>query len=594
MYHRLGVSPSFGASNRLMTACPMDSTPQGSAGPRTIGKYQVLGVLGRGSMGVVYKAEDPEIGRVVAIKTLRKVHGPSTNAVQSALDRFKQEARSAGRLRHPNIITIFDANSDDGMPFIVMDFIEGQGLDAVIQNHGRLTPHETIHFLRQIADGLDYAHSMGVLHRDIKPSNILIDGSGRAFVLDFGVASLTSSTAPGAAVVGTPGYMAPEQIQNEPLDNRCDLFSLGVVAFEALSGSRPFAGDNVAAVIQSILQGKRSSLQGLAPDLPLQAELEIDRMLASDRAKRFPTAREFINALAAGLGVEPSAATKSDSKALVRRRKPSLWRPFHLPGAPRPESNLPEAVARRRRPSLEFLSLRTPPKGALTDVTPSVGAPAQEPLVSEPVADLIASQRRGGLFWAACFLAAGSIVLAIFLAVRLSRVDPPAVVVLPPNADAADSLAPLGEPGPLQLPAVAPAPEGVSVHQMTDEQLLGVLVGGGMAEEQVLEALREGRGRRIVGLVEGAVHALRSDSYIVQIETLKLLGEIGDRRAVPEIVVVLDDEDPMVREHAARALGVLADARALGYLSSRLVREEVPSVKQAIKGAIDRIHGFSS
>ncbi len=577
-----------------MIATCMDVTTQGNAGPRTIGKYQILGVLGRGSMGVVYKAEDPEIGRVVAVKTLRKVHGPSSNAVQSTLERFKQEARSAGRLRHPNIITIFDANSEDDAPFIVMDYIEGQGLDAVIQKHGRLTPAETVHFLRQIAEGLDYAHSMGVLHRDIKPSNILIDGSGRAFILDFGVASLTSGTAPGAAVVGTPGYMSPEQIQNEVLDNRCDLFSLGVVAFEALCGSRPFAGDNVAAVIQSILQGKRDSLQTLAPDLPLQVELEIDRMLAADRAQRFPSGREFVNALAAALGVDGGGPGVSTSKALVRRRKPSLWKPFHVPGSDAPPINLPEAVSRKRRPSLEFLTpFKKPVERSLTDVQRSPTYGVEEPPPEESVSALIASQRHGPLFWVACILALCSVVLVVILAVRMQRTPAPQIASSANTIDLSE-IADAASGAPLQLPAVAPVPVGVSVHEMTDEQLLGVLVSGGMAEEQVLDALREGRERRIVGFVEGAVHALKSDSYLVRVETLKLLAELGDRRAVPEILVVLDDEDPVVREYGARALGALADPRSLAYLSSRLVREDDPAVKKAIKSAIDQINGYKS
>jgi len=576
-----------------MIATCMDVTTQGKTGPRTIGKYQILGVLGRGSMGVVYKAEDPEIGRVVAVKTLRKVHGPSSNAVQSTLERFKQEARSAGRLRHPNIITIFDANSEDDAPFIVMDYIEGQGLDAVIQKHTRLTPAETVHYLRQIAEGLDYAHSMGVLHRDIKPSNILIDGSGRAFILDFGVASLTSGTSPGAAVVGTPGYMSPEQIQNESLDNRCDLFSLGVVAFEALCGSRPFAGDNVAAVIQSILQGRRDSLQTLAPELPLQAELEIDRMLASDRSQRFSSGREFVNALAAALGVEGTGGV-STSKALVRRRKPSLWKPFQVPGAEAPPINLPEAVSRKRRPSLEFLTpFRKPAGPSLTEVDRSAEQGHDAPSADESVSALIASQRHGPLFWVACGLAVVSVVLVGILAVRMHRAPLPQVSS-PSTLTDSRVATPDVQDGLLQLPAVAPVPVGVSVHEMSDEQLLGVLVSGGMAEEQVLDALKEGRERRIVGFIEAAVHALKSDSYLVRVETLKLLAELGDRRAVPEILVVLDDDDPVVRSNAARALGTLADPRSLAYLSSRLVREDDPAVKKSIKTAIDQINGYKS
>ena len=181
----------------------------------------------------------------------------------------------------------------------------------------------------------------------------------------------------------------------------------------------------------------------------------------------------------------------------------------------------------------------------------------------------------------------------MILAVRMQRTPAPQIASSANTIDLSE-IADAASGAPLQLPAVAPVPVGVSVHEMTDEQLLGVLVSGGMAEEQVLDALREGRERRIVGFVEGAVHALKSDSYLVRVETLKLLAELGDRRAVPEILVVLDDEDPVVREYGARALGALADPRSLAYLSSRLVREDDPAVKKAIKSAIDQINGYKS
>ncbi|MCB0311304.1 MAG: serine/threonine protein kinase, partial [Bdellovibrionales bacterium] len=141
---------------------------------QTIGKYKILGTLGRGSMGIVYKGQDPEIGRLVAIKTLRKMFSSHFQDTSTSLERFRLEARSAGNLRHPNIITVFDINFEGEIPFIVMDYVEGEGLDQLISKNGRIEPRLVIRYLREVAQGLDYAHSNGVIHRDIKPSNIIV------------------------------------------------------------------------------------------------------------------------------------------------------------------------------------------------------------------------------------------------------------------------------------------------------------------------------------------------------------------------------------------------------------------------------------
>ncbi|MBN8550801.1 MAG: DUF2789 family protein [Deltaproteobacteria bacterium] len=304
------------------------------SGLRTIGKYQILGPLGRGSMGLVYKARDPEIGRIVAIKTLRKILSSDPSELEAAIRRFKFEARSAGNLRHPNIITIFEVNHDRDTPYIVMDYVEGESLDTVIEVGGKLAPAQMVQYLAQAAAGLDYAHSRGVVHRDIKPSNLLVDKSGNVFILDFGIASINESFPDADAssvvtpIMGTPGYMSPEQVLNEKLDHRTDLFSLAVVAFECLAGQRPFPGDNFTSVIGNILNSKPLSLSALVPELPLSLEAELERALSKKKEDRFDSAEHMIASFARAAGVDSSAGSSAARlvKTPVRQRKLSAWR----------------------------------------------------------------------------------------------------------------------------------------------------------------------------------------------------------------------------------------------------------------------------
>lgn len=266
---------------------------------QSIGKYQVLSVLGRGSMGVVYKAQDPEIGRVVAIKTLRTMYIGDDSVGQEALQRFRQESRSAGRLQHPNIVTIFEAGrTDNGTPFIVMELIDGQSLEVIVSQRP-LDPLEALHYLGQTASAIDYAHSQDVIHRDIKPSNIIIDTHFRPHLLDFGVAKLSdTSLTPAGTVVGTPSYMSPEQIRGETLDGLSDLFAFAVVAYELFTGARPFPGADFTTVVGNIINKDPLSFESLGCALPREAEQVLFKGLSKDRSSRYPSALELVDALA--------------------------------------------------------------------------------------------------------------------------------------------------------------------------------------------------------------------------------------------------------------------------------------------------------
>src|ERR1051326_295224 len=217
-----------------------------------IGRYEIVGTLGKGAMGVVYKAVDPTIGRTVALKTTRlDVHGTEQ---EELLERFRNEARLAGVLNHPNIVTVYDAGEHEGLFYIAMEFIEGQTLHQLLAKKKVVPIAQTLEIARQVCAGLDAAASHRVVHRDIKPANIMLEASGgTAKIMDFGIAKAGGGLTSTGQVLGTPNYMSPEQVRGKALDGRSDLFSLGVMLYEMVTGSKPFVGDNVTTIIYKII-----------------------------------------------------------------------------------------------------------------------------------------------------------------------------------------------------------------------------------------------------------------------------------------------------------------------------------------------------
>ena len=216
-----------------------------------IGRYNIIAELGKGAMGVVYKATDPNIGRIVAVKTTRlDTHGL---AADDLLRRFQNEARSAGTLSHPNIVTIYDAGEENGVFYIAMEYLEGETLDALLSRHRSLPVEKVIEIVRQVCAGLDYAHSHGVIHRDIKPANIMLASGGAVKVMDFGIAKAGGTMTATGTVLGTPNYMSPEQVKGKHIDGRSDLFSIGVLLYEMLTGEKPFDGQNITTIIYKIV-----------------------------------------------------------------------------------------------------------------------------------------------------------------------------------------------------------------------------------------------------------------------------------------------------------------------------------------------------
>ena len=259
-----------------------------------IGKYTILEVIGRGGMGTVYRARDPVIGRDVAIKVIAE----HVAALPKVKDRLYQEATSAGRLSHENIMTIFDVGETDGAPYLVMELLDGRDLRSTLDSNGTLTFERKIDMAIQICRALEYAHARGVVHRDIKPENIRILSSGRVKILDFGIARVESETRTMTNTsIGTPRYMSPEQVRGKEVDQRTDIFSFGVLLYELLSGVNPFDGTHVTAVIYKILHEEPEPIKVDDEHLAGDVQRLVTRCLEKEADRRYPDFTEVIRDL---------------------------------------------------------------------------------------------------------------------------------------------------------------------------------------------------------------------------------------------------------------------------------------------------------
>ena len=297
-----------------------------------VGKYRILGVLGRGGMGVVYKGLDPDIEREVAIKTVRADGFADGPAREEQLARVGREAKAAGRLNHPNIITIYDVIREDDQTYIVMQFVDGQTLQGLIESGRTFSPRDVVGLLKPVAEALDYAHAGGIVHRDVKPANILIDRDGKPFLADFGVARMETSTVTGpGTAIGTLSYMSPEQVMGKAVDGRADFFALGVILYELLAGRKPFAGDNLSTIVYKIVHEEPPSLAEANRDLPCGYEAVIRRALAKDPDARYQNGREMVadledpdNLMAAVRDYEQRTATMAGPRPTGAGRKRRL------------------------------------------------------------------------------------------------------------------------------------------------------------------------------------------------------------------------------------------------------------------------------
>ena len=272
---------------------------------KTIGKFEILDVLGQGGMGTVYRARDPVLDRLVALKTV------SADVVSSpdALARFQREARAAARLQHPNIVTIFELGESEGSPFIAMELLEGRDLAEAMNPPGKLALAEKVQIVSEVCRGLDYAHKRGVVHRDIKPANIRILHDGHVKLVDFGIARLGESNLTQTGIVlGTPSYLAPELLSGGRVDHRADLWAVGVVLYELLAGRRPFQAPTFVGLAYRIVHEPLPPLDGAALGLPAELPSVLSRALAKDPGARYPDMAELAAAIERAAGVTPGEA----------------------------------------------------------------------------------------------------------------------------------------------------------------------------------------------------------------------------------------------------------------------------------------------
>jgi serine/threonine protein kinase len=396
--------PTYLGSSLLVNASAVHA-------PLLIGKYEIVDELGRGAMGVVYKAFDPEIGRTVALKVMSE---------QLARDkefhnRFLREARGAGILQHPNIVTVYELGEWQGAPFIAMEFLEGRSLEDILKN-GKNTPLEKqLDIVTQVCRGLNYAHARGVVHRDIKPANVMVTNDGVAKIVDFGIARLADQKlTPTGPVLGTVSYMSPEQLHGKTLDGRSDIFSVGVMLFEALTSVLPFAAEDTGSAVTNILFRQPPSLSNFLVNYPKELDDVLKKCLAKEPGERFRTAGELADRLS---WVQQELQRAQTAPTVIR----STPLPADPAGFPVPENVLAPTGAAPMRPG----------------VGPSV--------VETPRPPLVASRAAGKISWdsrytaATAIAAAALILLAILTLTHKPPVAHPPAVAAPTPAASANS-----------------------------------------------------------------------------------------------------------------------------------------------------------
>ncbi|HEX4441668.1 MAG TPA: serine/threonine-protein kinase [Thermoanaerobaculia bacterium] len=405
-----------------------------------LGRFPIESVLGQGAMGVVYLAHDPQIDRPVALKTMRPalVEGEA----QEVEARFMREAKLAGRLQHPNIVTVYDVGRDGDVVFIAMEYVDGRPLTRYI-GANELTLKAKVSIVRQVAEALEHAHERGVVHRDIKPGNILIGRDGRVKVTDFGIGRFTSASTSdmtrAGQMIGSPAYMSPEQVRGDRLDGRSDLFSLGVVLYELLTAARPFPGESITTLVYQILHTEPRDPLELKSDLPPATREVMARLLAKQADKRPQNAHEFAQEL------RRIEKFQRESEMTRRAVVAAAAVPPPRPAAPRP-------AVPSRDASNEPTIATAPP--TVASAPPSVPPPAPSP------ARASGSPRRSPVA-AYLLLGAAIIVIAVLLLQRRSVAPAGAPAAAPTPAPVHEAAPPPPVPtaAAAEVPAAAAAPE---------------------------------------------------------------------------------------------------------------------------------------
>ena len=418
--------------------------------PTKLGRYEIVDEIGKGAMGVVYLAKDPLIGRLVALKTFRAGYAVKDDELQQFRTRFIREAQSAGILSHPNIVTIHDVvdSSDEGATFIAMEYIRGTNLKELLQSDQHITLAFAVDVVSQVASALDYAHSKGVVHRDIKPANILITPDNRVKLTDFGIARMnTSNLTHEGQLLGTPNYMAPEQILGKDIDHRADVFSLGVVFYEMLTRRKPFQGENLTVVTHRIVYDAFTPPEQHVSGITPQVNAALHRALEKDPNRRFQHAGEMAEELKRTLPVsgDDTSATQDVAEFVPRPAPPpaSWWSRLFGAAAPEPQGAgipsatltvTPERSAQRTRQARLVVTVfaglaallvaglgamfALQPQGGMSAPVPTTSGTAVAPVATAPGADLDRLRYDGLLQQAQAALQRGDGVTAAQLATQ--------------------------------------------------------------------------------------------------------------------------------------------------------------------------------
>ena len=331
--------------------------------PAQLGKYSVSEVLGKGAMGVVYKGFDPHIRRTVALKTIRKELIEDDQAAATLLARFRNEAQAAGRLSHPGIVAVYEWGEADDLVFLAMEYVQGNSLREYFNRGTKFDGHNAVSIMAQLLDALHYAHEQGVWHRDIKPANIIIMNNGKLKVADFGIARIdTSNLTQAGVVMGTPGYMAPEQYSGDSIDWRADIFSAGVVLYQLLTGARPFIGNTETLAFKICYEQPALPSEADPGRCTVQFDAVAMKALAKNPSERYQDAQAFREAMLEAYAAPVSPAVSEDTII----NEPIRSSAQHDPSLPSQGSS-PSPLARSNSSGG---SLRDPAKPAVKTIPP--------------------------------------------------------------------------------------------------------------------------------------------------------------------------------------------------------------------------------
>jgi serine/threonine-protein kinase len=407
--------------------------------PKRLGRYELVSEIGQGAMGVVYRAHDPVLDRVVAIKTINLTLPKDELPEYEA--RFYQEARAAGGLNHPNIVTIYDIGQSERVAYMAMEYLEGEELRAALASGQPLPLVQALDVVIQVAEGLAYAHERHVVHRDIKPANIMIVRDGLVKITDFGIARMrtTEVKTMTGMIMGSPKYMSPEQVAGKRADHRCDLFSLGVVLYEALTGEAPFQGESLHNIMYQILNSTPPAPSERNPDLPQIVDLVVAKALAKDPEQRYQNAKEMIDDLrecaaqAQRLSITqpprngdqpapqaPGAAHRQDKIYAIRAAggkmaAPETGKPGHALSKAFDSYEATLRLAAMTDAQNEVAQMARPQAGEANDAAPAARPAAQQPAPARKARN---SHKQNQLIWALAIAATVVAAVLIFLARR--------------------------------------------------------------------------------------------------------------------------------------------------------------------------------